>query len=158
MQAGTLLLALARNWRDYDSNHSLYIGTDIWFQLTEYAQERIRKVFIPVDPIMAEFLNYFEEVIPDDQFLQLYQTEREMMYNPDYNMTAIDQLIYFSKAGSRICRELILETEDGELTLENVRILPAKDADGTDGYIAVPDNESGTEVFFLLRQVADIIE
>lgn len=158
MQAGTLLLALARNWRDYDSNLSQYIGTDIWFQLTEYAQERIRKVFIPADPIMAEFLNYIESAIPDDKFLQLYRTEREMMHSPDYSMTAADQLIYFSKAGSRTCRKLILETEDGKLTLENVRILPAKDADGTDGYIAVPDDESGTEVFFLPEQVADIIE
>ena len=52
----------------------------------------------------------------------------------------------------------MVETDDGELTLENIRILPAKDADGTDGYVAVPEDESGNEVFFLPEQVGYIIE
>lgn len=156
MQAGTLLLALARNWRDYDSNLSRYIGTDIWFQLTPYAQERIRTFFIPADPILSDFLDCIDAAIPDDQFLQLFRTEREMMCNPDFNMTASDQLIYFSKARSRSCSELILETEDGQMILSNVRIIPAKDAAGMDGYIAVSEDES--EVFFLPEQVADMIE
>lgn len=156
MQAGTMLLALARNWHDYDSNLSLYIGTDIWFQLTPYAQERIRTVFIPADPVMAEFLNYIDASIPDDQFLQLFRTEQEMMHDPEYNMTASDQLIYISKARSRTCSELILKTADGQMTLSNVRILPANDASGVNGYIAISDDE--IEVFFLPEQVAVIIE
>ena len=156
MQAGTLLLALARNWRDYDSNLSRYIGMDIWFQLTPYAQDRIRAVFIPADPVMVDFLDYIDAAIPDDQFLQLFRTEREMMHDPEFNMTASDQLIYYSKGQSRTCSELILETEDGQMTLSNVRIIPAKDAAGMDGYIAVSEEES--EVFFLPEQVADIIE
>ena len=156
MQAGTLLLALARNWHDHDSNLSLCIGADIWFQLTLYAQERIRTVFISIDPVMAEFLGEIDRLLPDDQLLQSYQTEREMMREQNDLATPPDRLTYLSKAASRTCSNLVLETEDGPVTLRNVRITPAEDTEGGRGFLAVSDDES--EIFFLSEQMADIYE
>ena len=80
---------------------SLCIGADIWFQLTLYAQERIRTVFISIDPVMAEFLGEIDRLLPDDQLLQSYQTEREMMREQNDLATPPDRLTYLSKAASR---------------------------------------------------------
>ena len=154
MQAGTLLLALARNWRYYENNLSLYIGLDIWLQLTAYAKERICEVFPSAEPAFLEFIRELDNMTPDDQALQAFQTEREIADNENYNLTFPDRLIYLSKARTRSCRTISIDTGDGEITLEDVRIEPVTDSDGKAGYLAVTDYRPA--VFFLPDQVTDM--
>ncbi|MCR5603376.1 MAG: hypothetical protein K6G27_06710 [Lachnospiraceae bacterium] len=154
MQAGTLLLSLFRSCWDYDSNLSRYIALDIWFQLTPYAQERIRTVFSSVDMRFPKFLDELEDLMPDEQVLQMYQNERVMMNDPERNMSMMDRLIFHSKSKTRTCSLLVLETEDGVITLHDVRIEPASSASGERGYFAVTDDEE--EQFFTIDQVVDL--
>ncbi len=101
MQVGTLIQALARNFDENESEISLQIGADIWYQLTEYARSRIRAVYAAGDQIVGSFVEQLDNDFPDGRFLG-FQTERELISEPN-DMSVEEFLTYCIKAPERRC-------------------------------------------------------
>lgn len=98
MQVGTLLQALCRNYCDYESEISMGIATDIWSQLSDYAKERIERIFGAEDRTFQKFIDQLNNVCPNQGF-GMFLTERQMA--SDIEMMVGEALLYLEKADGR---------------------------------------------------------
>lgn len=78
MEVGTLLQSLAHNYVDNNSDISFNIGIDVWYQLSVYARNRVRKYYAYRDEKLKKFLNDIDCMLPDKTNYG-FQTEREMV-------------------------------------------------------------------------------
>lgn len=100
IQTGVLIQSLARNFFEYEAEVSLTIALDIWNQLTEYAQGRVREVFAKDDPDMRTFIELLEDDLPGERIAG-FMTEREMMRKYGGNMDLETERIFLEKVPGR---------------------------------------------------------
>ena len=132
MQTGHLLLALENAYHEKDDSVCFDTAHDIWFQLSETAQERIREVYACRNKDLADFIDELE----DDDSL-----EREVRFRPEYtqreDMSLRQQLESAFKSSCRVTLTLRRGTE--RKTYKNMRI-DRCDSD-FERWLAVPADE-----------------
>lgn len=79
MEVGTLLQALSRNFYERESEISRRIAMNIWYQLSDYARERITRFVAKGDPDLTDMIRDLEDDTPDQHLAANYSTEREML-------------------------------------------------------------------------------
>lgn len=132
MQAGTLIQALCRNYYEYESSVSLYIATDIWYQLSDYAKSRIRLMY-RFDQDMQSFLEIMEGDFPAGNRAR-YVTERKLYQEGDFSDE--EMLMYFVKVSDRRCNITLRDASGADHILYDQSLSISQDGDGRLIYIA----------------------
>ncbi len=123
MQVGVLLTSLAHHWEEGESDSAFVIALDIWYQLSEYGKSRVRTVFTRDDDVLAHLVEEMDRCAPDEE-LAGFMTERQMVEN--YGAGIEETLLFYLKSNDRTCH-LELETDQGIVILDRVRILPVEE-------------------------------
>lgn len=147
MQVETLLKSFQLNY-DSGNNIPLDLAVDVWGQLSDYAKDRIRKVFSQKDPDLDEFLKLVDAESQSDEYR--FMTESEMMEHRD--MTVDEQLLTACKGGL-ICN---LSLVAPHRTRKNQRIFYDPTAQS---FYAVPaDDPSAERLYFESDEVYMVSE
>ena len=154
MQAGTLIQALARNYKVYGNDISYVIGLDIWSQLTKYARAKIRAVYSYGDSDVKGFIEILEEDYPGADMACAYLPERDMLNS--FSVSNKEKLGYLAKSGSRRCN-LKLYIDESIQSFESVSI--RQEGNGVETEVAYKAIcPGGKEILFMEAQVIDIEE
>ena len=132
LQAGTLIQALCRNYYEHESNTSLSIATDVWYQLSDYARSRIRMVFAH-DNDMMEFIETMEDSIPAGNG-DMFMTERSMLR--EWDLSGEEVLTYFVKVPDRRCNITVRDASGTKRRLYDQSISLQQDNEGRIQYVA----------------------
>lgn len=149
MELATLLKALCRQFFDFEDDKSRLIAIDIWYQISEYAQRKIKYYFAFDNPDLSDFIAMLEDDCPDDHVCG-YHTERELLNMIDASMPIDDALSHLMKVEGRTGL-IVLKT--GEI-IEVKQLLPVYKSDGSSAYQARSVN--GEITVFTKDQVKDI--
>lgn len=144
MQLATLLKALAHQYygheNDIDSQQddiARLIAIDIWSQMSEYAQQKMKDYFAFDDETLSNFIDEVTYQLPDDRVL--YRTEKEQL--KEIELSTEQCLQHLMKAPNRTGT---LELQTGQ-RIRIERLYPAYIA-GKQAYEAV-DTGGNTTVF-----------
>ena len=148
-QLATLLKALCHQFYDYEDDKSVIIAIDIWYQMSEYAQNKIKHYFAYNDSDFSAFIDMIDDDCPDDHVIRYY-TEREMLKRLETPMPIDDALAFLMKVAGRT-GTIILST--GE-RLSIKQLSPMYQDDGNCAYKALDIN--GNVTVFRRSQVDDI--
>lgn len=120
MQLGTLLNALANQYYDKNQEDDVarLIAVDIWNQMSEYAQDKIKNHFAADNINLEDFIIELEYAFPDDHICP-YLTEKEML--DKIEMSISQALIYLSKAPGR--SGTIVLTSGERIVAEHLEII-----------------------------------
>lgn len=148
MQVETLLKSLQLNYDSLGNNIPLDLAVDTWGQLSDYAKNRIRKVFCHRDPELAEFLRIVDDESQSEEYR--FMTESEMMQHRD--MSISEQLLVADK-GSIICNLSLIAPHR---TRKNQRIIYDHEVES---YYAVPaDDPTAEKLYFTVEEVYMVSE
>ena len=149
MQAGTLIQSLARNYTEHGNDICYAIALDIWSQLSEYGRDRIKKVFIPGDRIVRDFIEDIDNEWPDEKPAEFF-SEKEM--REDRGLTGIDEILqFYIKSADRHCN-LTLSMSDGLLPMRGVQVvIDSEDEEGKVYYRAIRQGKE--DIIFTKDQV-----
>lgn len=150
-EAATLLLALFRMNEDTGSLLSREMALDIWCQLSNYGQCRIREKYGSNDREFNAFLDEIEEELGAAR-LVTFRTEEQQR---DDNMS-LDELVMSSFKNGDDCR-IVLKQGGKTIRIDKARIIPANL--GENRWLAIPAEEypdQSNEVSFSTEEVRDI--
>lgn len=82
MQVGTMLEALSKLYAEDESYTALYIGVNLWCQLSRYAKERVVEIFGRKNEDLMMLIDDIRDL--SDNHIRRFETEREAMENGDY--------------------------------------------------------------------------
>ena len=102
MEAGILLQSLSRNYFASGSQISRRIALNIWYQLSDYAQDRIKKYIAVDDPDLKDLIAEFEDDTPDQRMAEGFNSEREMLSlieHEGYDLSFDEYSMYLRKRG-----------------------------------------------------------
>lgn len=102
MEAGILLQSLSRNYFASGSQISRRIALNIWYQLSDYAQDRIKKYIAVDDPDLKDLIAEFEDDTPDQRMAEGFNSEREMLSlieHEGYDLSYDEYSMYLRKRG-----------------------------------------------------------
>lgn len=149
MELATLLKALCRQFFDHEDDRSRLIALDIWCQMSEYAQKKIKYYFAFDNLDFSDFISMLEDDCPDDHVC-VFHTEKEMLQMIETSMPIEDALSYLMKVSGRT-GTIVLRTG----TKINVKQLePVYQENGIHAYTAVDVN--GNAIVFTKDQVQDV--
>ncbi len=153
MEAGTLLYSLFINACEKGSEISRFIAMDIWFQLTDYAKEKIRRNFFePIEDYQfSDFLDELEDATPTGHSLR-YMTERDMLKDNRFDPNSPFEKLIMAYKGERYCSLDIAKSEGGEIIRLYHQRVYFLNHDGD--YEAKADD--GTSFFFHKDELVDI--
>ena len=134
LQVGVLLTSLAHHWEEGESDSAFVIALDIWYQLSEYGKSRVRTVFARDDDILSRLVEEMDRCAPDEE-LAGFMTERQMVEN--YGAGIEETLLFYLKSNDRTCH-LELESDQGIVILDRVRILPVEEHGHISGQRHIP--------------------
>ena len=77
MQLATMLKSLCHQYEDYGDEMARYIAVDIWYQLSDYAQSKIKNYYAYNDPDLEYFIRAIDGKCPDDH--AVYRKEKEYL-------------------------------------------------------------------------------
>lgn len=77
MQLATMMKALCHQYEDYGDEMARFIAVDLWYQLSEYAQNKIKNYYAYSDPDLSYFIRVIDDECPDDH--AVYQKEKEYL-------------------------------------------------------------------------------
>lgn len=112
MEVGVLLKALSNKYFASESQISRRIALNIWYQLSDYAKDRIKKFIAEDDPDLKDLIAELEDDTPDQRMVTGFNTEREMLNlieEEGYDLSFDEYRMYLRKRG------IIPETMDGEV-------------------------------------------
>lgn len=141
MEVGTLLQSLAHNYVDNSSDVSYHIGIDIWYQLSEYARNRVRKYYAYSDEKLKNFLDDIDDLLPDKTTYG-FQTEREMVQVIPGSQREIFDFVM--KGDGRYCN-LYLKSSDEPLCDQRLDYTQIEDEIR---YWAIDENGKRTEICY----------
>ena len=102
MEAGILLQSLSRNYFASGSQISRRIALNIWYQLSDYAQDRLKKYIAVDDPELKDLIAEFEDDTPDQRMAEGFNSEREMLSlieHEGYDLSFDEYSMYLRKRG-----------------------------------------------------------
>ena len=149
MQLATLLKSLCRQFWDYSDDSARIIAVDIWNQMTDYAQNKIKSHYTYDNKDLAYFIGMLDEDFPDGRMCP-YHTERQMLDRLETPLPIDQALPSLMKVEKRTG---IISLRDGR-TIRAKRLLPATTADGNIAYEAV--DPEGNHVIFTKEQVEEV--
>ena len=132
-QVGTLLLSLFRMNEETGSILSREMAIDVWCQLSDYGQRRIREIFGKNNGLFTEFLDDIAAELQDGRLLA-FHTEDEM----SEDAMSPDELIMAAFKGGKEC--MIEIRKDGETIRQNNSRIVMIDG-STDTWLAIPADE-----------------
>ena len=150
-EAATLLLALFRMNEDTGSLLSREMALDIWCQLSNYGQCRIREKYGSNDREFNAFLDEIEEELGANRLVTFHTEEQQR----DDNMS-LDELVMSSFKNGDDCR-IVLKQGGKTIRIDKARIIPANL--GENRWLAIPAEEypdQSNEVSFSTEEVRDI--
>lgn len=141
MQIATLLMSLSDSYNKDNNEIAFGIALDIWYQLSEYARSKMRGCFAVRNNEFRTFLDCLDYASPKDR-KKFYQTEREMVYENNLEMTIEQSIRYLMKAESRR-GSITIKTENGEeKQLDNYSIRVFRNDEGEEDIEAIGPNGS----------------
>jgi len=148
LQLSSLLKALCHQYYDYEDDISVWIATDIWSQMSEYARQKMFDYFAFTDPDLKEFLEILKDEYPDGHTCG-YHTERYMLSQIEMNnVQKLERLMKIPGGTGRV-----ILTTGKEITAASV--IPIHGNDDRTKY-EVTDKE-GNITLIILEQIKDII-
>lgn len=141
MQLATLLKALCRQFCDHEDDSAKIIAVDIWNQMSEYAQNKIKRYYAYNNEDLSFFIKLLEDNFPDDHACP-FHTERELLDRLETSLPIDQALPALMKVEGRTG---IISLCNG-ITVFSKKLLPVMLEDGTPAYEAV-DAEGGRHVF-----------
>lgn len=146
MQVETLMKSLQLN---YDSGNDIPmdLAVDTWGQLSDYARNRIRKVFGERDPGLMEFLDEVENRMNTDGYR--FMTESELLNN---GVSYSEQLLIADKGGF-VCNISLIGPHR---TRKRQRII--YDHEQEKYYAVAADDPSSEKLYFTEDEINEIEE
>ena len=132
-EVGTLLLSLFQMNEETGSILSREMAIDVWCQLSDYGQRRIREVFGKNNGLFTVFLDDIAAELQDGRLLA-FHTEDEM----SEDAMSPDELIMAAFKGEKKC--MIEIRKDGETIRRNNSRIVMIDGN-TDTWLAIPADE-----------------
>ena len=148
-ELATLLKALCRQFFDSEDDKCRLIAIDIWYQMSEYAQKKIKYYFAFDNPDLSDFIAMLEDDCPDDHTCA-YHTEKELLNIIETSMPIDDALSHLMKVPERTG---IIKLKTGK-PLRITQLSPKCTEDGDCAYEAIDTN--GMPILFTKDQVEDI--
>lgn len=149
-ELATILKALCRQFFDCEDDKCLLIALDIWYQMSDYAQQKIKLYFAFNNPDLSAFIDLLEDDCPDDHVCA-YHSEKELLTLLETPMPIDDALAFLMKVPGRT-GIIILDTGK---RIDVYRLLPIHQSDGSCAYEAL--DIEGNHTVFRGDQVIDII-
>ena len=104
MQLATLLKSLANQYYEKHDDVARLIAMDIWSQISEYAQDKMKKYFAFDDQNLGDFIVELQDDSPVDRMCK-YHTEKEML-DQQIELSVEQALEFLMKADGRTGRIL----------------------------------------------------
>lgn len=147
MQVETLMKSLQLNYSE-GNDIPLDLAIDTWSQLSEYARNRIRKIFGERDAQLSEFLDEVEEKMYTDGYR--FMTESEIMKK--YSLSYHEKLEIAYK-GDMVCNISLLDSQ--HITRKNQRIRYDHDRNS---FYAVPADKLNAKRLYFTEDEINVIE
>ena len=123
MQIISLLKALSMGYED-ENGICAELAKDIWFQLSDYAKDRVKNAISWEEPEFEDFIAIIEDECPTDQTV-FYQTDRDMMRNECLELSKKDKIMFLQKHYGSIA-DIEIESTGGTERLEKQKLLDAR--------------------------------
>jgi len=145
-QVGTLLTGLAREYFEGGNNFALGIGKYIYIQLSEYAKDRIIKVFGERSELLLGFMDEIEEC-DEEKTLLSFRSEGELLSSGELSYG--DRLCLIIKNGTKC--NLKINTDNGTAIIKDVRLNMFEDK-------IIATSDVGEKVELHEDQIVDVCE